>query len=83
MAEGLEDAKRVIGEIVDFQREFAEQVGDHARASFPLDADFEEDLTSAINAFAEGRIDEALHDRRQDRAQRQPRHAEGRSSTRI
>ena len=58
VAEGLEEAKRVIGEIVDMQREFAQQVG-IKEGEHPLDADFEEDLTSAINAFAEGRINEA------------------------
>jgi polyribonucleotide nucleotidyltransferase len=58
VAEGLEEAKRVIGEIVDMQREFAQQVG-IKEGEHPLDADFEEDLTSAIDAFAEGRINEA------------------------
>jgi polyribonucleotide nucleotidyltransferase len=58
VAEGLEEAKRAIGEIIDFQREFAQQVGIR-QAEFPLDADFDEELTAAINAFAEGRIAEA------------------------
>jgi polyribonucleotide nucleotidyltransferase len=59
VAEGLEEAKRVIGEIVDFQREFAEQVG-IKEGEFPIEADFEEDLVSAIKSFAEGRIGEAF-----------------------
>ena len=58
VAEGLEEAKRIIGEIVDFQREFAQQVG-IKQGEFPLDADFEEELVTAINAFAEGRIGDA------------------------
>ncbi|MGH2691320.1 MAG: polyribonucleotide nucleotidyltransferase, partial [Actinomycetota bacterium] len=58
VADGLEEAKRVIGEIVDFQREFAQQVG-IKEGEFPMEGDFEEDLVSAINAFAEGRIGEA------------------------
>ena len=59
VADGLEEAKRVIGEIVDLQREFAEQVG-IKEGEFPIEVDFDEDLTSAINAFAEGRIQEAF-----------------------
>jgi polyribonucleotide nucleotidyltransferase len=59
VAEGLEEAKRVIGEIVDFQREFAQKVGIR-EGEFPIDADFEEELVSAIDAFAHGRITEAF-----------------------
>jgi polyribonucleotide nucleotidyltransferase len=59
VADGLEEAKRVIGEIVDFQREFAEQVG-IKQGEFPIDPDYDKELTSAINAFAEGRINEAF-----------------------
>ena len=58
VAEGLEEAKRAIGEIVDMQREFVQQVGIR-EGDHPLDADYEEELTSAIDAFAEGRIADA------------------------
>ncbi|HWC32980.1 MAG TPA: polyribonucleotide nucleotidyltransferase [Actinomycetota bacterium] len=59
VAEGLEEAKRVIGEIIDLQREFMEAVGG-AEREFPMDADVDEEIQRAIDEFARGRLSEAL-----------------------
>ena len=57
--EGLEEAKRAIGEIVDMQREFAEQFGAQAK-EFPIEASYEDEVTAAVDGFARGRVTEAL-----------------------
>jgi polyribonucleotide nucleotidyltransferase len=59
VADGLEEAKKHIGEIVDFQREFMAQVG-VAEGEFSVDRDYEDEVMAAVDAFARGRIREAL-----------------------
>jgi polyribonucleotide nucleotidyltransferase len=59
VAEGLEEAKRYIGEMVDFQREFMAEVG-VIEGEFAVDGDHEDEVMSAVDAFARGRIKEAL-----------------------
>jgi len=59
VAEGLEEAKRNIGEIVDFQREFAERFG-AAEREFPVEVDYEDEVVAAVDQFAGGRVAEAL-----------------------
>jgi polyribonucleotide nucleotidyltransferase len=59
VAEGLEEAKRAIGEIVDLQRELMEKVGVTER-EYPMEPDHDQAVTSAVDAFARGRVAEAL-----------------------
>jgi polyribonucleotide nucleotidyltransferase len=59
VAEGLEEAKRNIGEIVDFQREFAERYG-AAEREFPVEIVYEDEVVAAVDQFARGRVAEAL-----------------------
>jgi polyribonucleotide nucleotidyltransferase len=59
VAEGLEEAKRYIGEMVDFQREFMAEVG-VIEGEFAVDRDYEDEVMAAVDAFARGRIKEAL-----------------------
>jgi polyribonucleotide nucleotidyltransferase len=59
VAEGLEEAKRAIGEIVDMQMEFVRQVG-AAEREFPVEAVYEDDVTAAVDEFARGRITETF-----------------------
>jgi polyribonucleotide nucleotidyltransferase len=59
VAEGLEEAKRVIGEIVDMQEDFVRQIGVTER-EFPAEVDYEDEVTAAIDEFARGRVGEAL-----------------------
>ncbi|HZB04710.1 MAG TPA: polyribonucleotide nucleotidyltransferase [Actinomycetota bacterium] len=59
VAEGLEEAKRAIDEIVDMQQEFVRQVG-AAEREFPVDAAYEDEVTAAVDEFARGRVTEAL-----------------------
>jgi polyribonucleotide nucleotidyltransferase len=59
VADGLEEAKRAIGEIVDMQQEFVRQVG-VAEREFPVDAGYEDEVTVAVDEFARGRVTEAL-----------------------
>jgi polyribonucleotide nucleotidyltransferase len=59
VAEGLEEAKRNIGEIVDFQREFAERYG-AAEREFPVEVVYEDEVVAAVDQFARGRVAEAL-----------------------
>jgi polyribonucleotide nucleotidyltransferase len=57
--EGLEEAKRGIGEIVDFMREFADQVGIR-EGEFPFHTDYEDEVKTAVDEFARGRVMDAL-----------------------
>jgi polyribonucleotide nucleotidyltransferase len=59
VAEGLEEAKRVIGQIVDFQREIVEQAG-VTEGEYPADRDYEDDVVGAVDEFARGRVTEVL-----------------------
>jgi polyribonucleotide nucleotidyltransferase len=59
VTEGLEEAKRYIGELVDMQREIAEQAGASIK-EFPVAMDYEEDVKEAVRTFAEARVSEAL-----------------------
>ncbi|HZA26752.1 MAG TPA: polyribonucleotide nucleotidyltransferase [Actinomycetota bacterium] len=59
VAEGLEEAKRYIGEIVDFQREFIAEAG-VTDGDFEVDRDYEDEVMASVDAFARGRIKEAL-----------------------
>ena len=59
VAEGLEEGKRAIGEIVDFQRGFMERVG-ATEGEFPIEVDYEDEVTTAVDAFARGRVAQAL-----------------------
>jgi polyribonucleotide nucleotidyltransferase len=59
VAEGLEAAKRAIGEIVELQRDIVEQAG-IAEREFPIDRDYEDDVVAAVDEFARGRLDEVL-----------------------
>jgi polyribonucleotide nucleotidyltransferase len=59
VADGLEEAKRAIDEIVDMQQEFVRQVG-VAEREFPVDAAYEDEVTAAVDEFARGRVTEAL-----------------------
>ena len=59
VADGLEEAKRAIGEIVDFQREFVQKLG-VAEGEFPIEVDYEDDVVAAVDEFARGRVGEVL-----------------------
>jgi polyribonucleotide nucleotidyltransferase len=59
VAEGLEEAKRAIGEIVAFQRELIQQAGAVER-EFPAETAYEDDVRSTVEEFARGRMMEAL-----------------------
>jgi polyribonucleotide nucleotidyltransferase len=59
VAEGLEEAKQAIGEIVDLQRELMQQVGT-TEGEYPMEADHDQTVISAVDAFARGRVGEAL-----------------------
>jgi polyribonucleotide nucleotidyltransferase len=59
VAEGLEEAKRIIGQIVEVQEEFARQIG-ASEVEFPIEADYEDEVTAAVDEFARGRVGEAL-----------------------
>jgi polyribonucleotide nucleotidyltransferase len=59
VAEGLEEAKRIIDEIASMQEDFIRQVGASER-EFPVETDYEDEVTSAIDEFARGRVGEAL-----------------------
>jgi len=59
VAEGLEEAKRAMGEIIDFQRQIVEQAGVTER-EFPVDRDYEDDVVAAVDEFARGRLNEVL-----------------------
>jgi polyribonucleotide nucleotidyltransferase len=56
---GLEEAKRAIGEIVDLQRELMQQA-EVTEGEYPMEADHDQTLVSAVDAFARGRVSEAL-----------------------
>jgi polyribonucleotide nucleotidyltransferase len=57
--EGLEEAKRAIGEIVDLMREFAGSVG-ASEGEFPVVSDYEDEVKAAVDEFARGRVADAL-----------------------
>jgi polyribonucleotide nucleotidyltransferase len=59
VTEGLEEAKRYLGEIIDFQREFIAEAG-VAEGEFEVDGDYEDEVMAAVDAFARGRIKDAL-----------------------
>jgi len=59
VTEGLEEAKRLIGETIDLQQEFIEAVGATER-EFPAQPEIEDDLKRAVEEFAHGRLAEAL-----------------------
>ena len=59
VSEGLEEAKRAIGEIVDFQRQFADRYG-VSEGEYPIEADYEDQVVAAVDQFARGRVTEAL-----------------------
>ncbi len=59
VADGLEEAKRAIGEIVDFQREFVQKLG-VTEGEFPIEVDYEDDVVAAVDEFARGRVGEVL-----------------------
>ncbi len=59
VAEGLEEAKRVIAEIVDFQRGLAERHG-ATEVEFPIDLDYGDEVVTAVDAFARDRVADAL-----------------------
>jgi polyribonucleotide nucleotidyltransferase len=58
VAEGLEEAKRVIGEIVDLQRELVQQLG-VTEGDYPIDTP-DPEVVSAVESFAGARVNEAL-----------------------
>jgi polyribonucleotide nucleotidyltransferase len=59
VAEGLEEAKRWIGEMVDVQLEVARAAGRSEREFSPV-VDYDEETKAAVVGFAQGRIREAL-----------------------
>jgi polyribonucleotide nucleotidyltransferase len=59
VAEGLEAAKRAIGEIVDFQREFVAEAGVEPRPWTPRPL-FDDDVYAAVEEFAGPRLAAAL-----------------------
>ena len=68
VAEGLEAAKRAIGEMIDFQNEFLSQIGVEPKPFEPRPL-FAEETWQAVDSFARGRIQEALVPGKQDRNQ--------------
>jgi polyribonucleotide nucleotidyltransferase len=59
VAEGLEEAKRAMAEIVDLQREMVEKAG-VTEGEFPADTVYDDDVVRAVDQFARGRLGEAL-----------------------
>jgi polyribonucleotide nucleotidyltransferase len=59
VADGLEEAKRAIGEIVALQKEFIVQAG-AAEREFPVESPYEDEVRSAIDEFARPRITDSL-----------------------
>ncbi len=59
VAEGLEAAKVAIGELIDFQKEFVDQVGVTEQAWEPRPL-FGDDLYEIVSAFAKDRLAEAI-----------------------
>jgi len=69
VAEGLEVAKQIIGEIVDFQRDFVVQAGVTPREFVPNPA-YSDEVHEAVEAFAGPRLAEALVPNKLDREAR-------------
>ncbi len=59
VAEGLEEAKRAIGEAIDLQNEMIQGMGAETK-EFPVTVDYEEDVMAAVREASESRISEAL-----------------------
>lgn len=59
VTEGLEEAKKAIGEIAEFQRDFLQRAGAEVK-EFPPAVDYEEDVMDAVRSFAEERVSGAL-----------------------
>ncbi|HEX2030186.1 MAG TPA: polyribonucleotide nucleotidyltransferase [Actinomycetota bacterium] len=59
VTEGLEEAKRAVGDIIDLQEGFIAQMGT-AEREFPVQEDYEDEVRSAVDAFASGRMRDAL-----------------------
>jgi polyribonucleotide nucleotidyltransferase len=59
VAEGLEEAKRAIGEIVDFQREMVERFGVVER-ELPSRSDYDDEVVKVVDEFSRGRLGEAM-----------------------
>jgi polyribonucleotide nucleotidyltransferase len=59
VAEGLEEAKRAIGEVIDFQLAFLEEAGAEPRPFEPAPA-YTEEVRRAVEGFAADRLREAL-----------------------
>ena len=57
--EGLEEAKRILGELVDFQSEFVRQAG-VTEGDFPVSLDYEDTIFEAVEGFARARIGQTL-----------------------
>ena len=60
VTEGLEVAKRAIGEIIEFQTEFAQKVGITDRGPFEPKPLYSEEVYAEVEAFANARMREAL-----------------------
>ncbi|HVM11076.1 MAG TPA: polyribonucleotide nucleotidyltransferase [Actinomycetota bacterium] len=58
VTEGLEEAKAIIGELIDLQAELVEKAGVQ-RGEFPSFVDYEEDVLQAVDRFARDRVTEA------------------------
>jgi polyribonucleotide nucleotidyltransferase len=59
VTQGLEEAKRAMGEIIELQLEVLEKMG-IAEGEFPVDLDYEDEVKAVVDEFARGRITEVL-----------------------
>ncbi len=59
MADGLEAAKRAIGELIDFQKEFIDSVGVTEQAWEPKPL-YGDDVYEIVESFAKERLEEAI-----------------------
>ena len=66
VAEGLEAAKRAIGEVIDFQSEFLGMLDVQAQPFEPKKS-FTDEVATAVEAFAKGRLDGALVPQKNER----------------
>ncbi len=57
--EGLEEAKKIIAELVAFQKDFVAKAG-VTEGEFPQTLDYEDETFAAVEAFAGGKLSEAL-----------------------
>ncbi|HEX9123316.1 MAG TPA: polyribonucleotide nucleotidyltransferase [Actinomycetota bacterium] len=67
VAEGLEAAKRAIGDMIDFQNEFLSQIGVQQQPFEPKPL-FTQDTWQVVESFGRPRIEEALVPGKQDRS---------------